>query len=228
MSFLELKLENSLSVVFGNMYRRPNTNTVDFLNSLSQILETLESGSKKVIVVGDINFTLFNYNYSDSILNYVSLFHSHNYLNLINKPTRVTNTSYSLIDNIWTNIYANHKKSGIIHSKISDHFPVMSVFEIGKKKTNFVTHEFITLRDFSEANYLRFSEELSEVQWDLVTSTNDPNVAYFYFSTFVCNLCNKCFPLVTKKIRTKYKNKSYVTSEIRAMMKERDKVYIIC
>ena len=40
----------------------------------------------------------------------------------------------------------------------------------------------------------------------------------------MCVVC-ECFPFVTKKVRMKYKDKPYVTPEIRTMMIERDKAY---
>ena len=48
---------------------------------------------------------------------------------------------------------------------------------------------------------------------------------YSYFGTFLCNLFNKCFALVKRKVKVEYKEKSYVTPEIKAIMRERDKVY---
>ena len=46
------------------------------------------------------------------------------YSPLINKPTRITDLSASVSDHMWTNIYDEFNKYGIITSPISDHLPV--------------------------------------------------------------------------------------------------------
>ena len=40
---------------------------------------------------------------------------------LINKPTRITDSSATLIDNIFTNVHNTETKSGIWITDISDH-----------------------------------------------------------------------------------------------------------
>ena len=47
------------------------------------------------------------------------------YSTLINKPTRITDSSASVLDHMKTNIYDESIKSGIITSPISDHLPVL-------------------------------------------------------------------------------------------------------
>ena len=50
-------------------------------------------------------------------------------LQLITTPTRITNTSSTLIDHIYTNISAHYIQSGCIEAGISDHLPVYAIFE---------------------------------------------------------------------------------------------------
>ena len=45
----------------------------------------------------------------------------HNFCSLINKPTRITDTGATALDQIWTNSDSDHIKSGIILHSISDH-----------------------------------------------------------------------------------------------------------
>ena len=132
--FVEIKLSNSEHVVFGNMYRRPNTSIIDYLNILANILLTLKSESKKVIISGDININLLNCKNNGQIADYVNLFRSHNFLSLINKPTRVTNNSYTLIDHVWSNYYSNIIVGAIVYNQISDHFPTISIFNLTEVK----------------------------------------------------------------------------------------------
>ena len=44
----------------------------------------------------------------------------------ITLPTRITDTSNTLIDNILTNVYDDNHESGILIYKISDHQPIFT------------------------------------------------------------------------------------------------------
>ena len=48
-------------------------------------------------------------------------------------PTRITNHSATLIDNIFSNI--PHIGSGIFYSDISDHLPIFTIFKWSKKES---------------------------------------------------------------------------------------------
>ena len=43
---------------------------------------------------------------------------------LVDRPTRISNHSFSLIDNIFTNVTNNNVTSGILVSDITDHLPI--------------------------------------------------------------------------------------------------------
>ena len=85
--------------------------------------------------MGDFNINLFNFyngdnnNYINITVNFINLMHSKNLYFLINKSTRVTDLSCTLIDNVWTNDYKDCTRSGIIYDKTSDHFPIFSCFK---------------------------------------------------------------------------------------------------
>ena len=75
--------------------------------------------------------------------------YSYGLIPLITRPTRVTETSATLIDNIFTNKSISCGKSmyGILVSDISDHYPVFCVETILKGKS--IVVPFLK-RDFSE------------------------------------------------------------------------------
>jgi len=74
-----------------------------------------------VYVLGDFNIDALR---SDSNSHqFLNLMKSHFLRPLINVPTRVTDNSCSLIDNIWTNDLTN-SLSGVITLDVTDHFPI--------------------------------------------------------------------------------------------------------
>ena len=46
---------------------------------------------------------------------------------LIDRPTRITSHSATLLDNIFTNVFDNKIKSGIFVSNITDHYPIFQI-----------------------------------------------------------------------------------------------------
>ena len=49
------------------------------------------------------------------------------FYSLINKPTRVADTSATILDQVWTNLYSENIKTGVILHPISDDLPVLIV-----------------------------------------------------------------------------------------------------
>ena len=125
---------NNCNILVGSLYRRPNSNLNDFLNELETIVSLANNENKKLYLLGDFNINLFNYDSDPQVRRFVNLMHSNNLFNVIDKATRVTNTSATLIDHIWTNNLENLQSSGILIDKTSNHFPVFSFFNTNLKK----------------------------------------------------------------------------------------------
>ena len=52
----------------------------------------------------------------------------------ISRPTRVTQQTATLIDNIITNMHEYPVTSGILYNDISDHFPVFNLYSMERSK----------------------------------------------------------------------------------------------
>ena len=187
----------------GVVYRRPNSNPREFLNVFQNLLEKIILEKKRCYIMGDINIDLLKWDSSTVVSDLVATCHSRMFMNTITKPTRVTQTSATLIDHIWSNDTSNNVKSGIIYSKISDHFPVFALYKCEMKGSCNEGSTTIKRRNFSEENISRFRACLREVCWDLVYASNDPNVCFRMFLLIFCACFNKCFPIETKVIKEK-------------------------
>ena len=62
-----------------------------------------------------------------SISDYFDIITNNNFMPLITRPTRITNSSKTLIDNILYNQFSNDIVSGNITVGISDHIPQFSI-----------------------------------------------------------------------------------------------------
>merc|ERR1712013_764021 len=79
--------------------------------------------------IGDMNYNLINHNRHSPTKTYYDIFSTASFKPLITKPTRITKTSATLIDHIWTNDLrqTSINKSHIIITDITDHLPCITV-----------------------------------------------------------------------------------------------------
>ena len=147
----------------------------------------------------------------------VNLFVSSAFLCTITQPTRVTNLSA-------TNNVQNLTHNGIVYNKLSDHFPVFSVFKSNIVKNSNNTNEFLSYRIFSDDNLNNFKYDLAEISWDLVMNTSDVTVAYSNFELIYRSLYDKHFPLINKIVCNKNNDKPYITHEIKMLIKDKNKL----
>ena len=153
------------------------------------------------------------------------MLYSYGYLPLINRPTRVTKTSATIIDNIFSNetTASIDSSQGILVTDISDHFPI---FHISKCYNNPEEKMFIVKRSFSERNKEKFVEELGKIDWEGLLEIQDTRLAFSRFHQFYCDTFNKCFPL--RKVKLKSSNeKPWLTDELKEMINYKNKLFHI-
>ena len=84
--------------------------------------------------MGDFNINLLQVENHVSFAEFLESMYSHAFIPLINKPTRITDKTATLIDNIYCNSVENILLNGICYTDISDHLPIFCI--IIKKKIN--------------------------------------------------------------------------------------------
>ena len=78
--------------------------------------------------MGDFNIDLLHCSSHTPSQDFIDTMFSHSFAPLINKPTRVSNHSATLIDNIFHNKHISDESvQGILYTDISDHFPVFYI-----------------------------------------------------------------------------------------------------
>ena len=118
------------NIVCGCVYRPPSMSLVKFNELLSHMFGKLHSENKYIYIMGDFNVnTLPHIRGSLSVQEFKNIFAANYCFPLINKPTRLTSTSSSLIDNIYSTMpaLANGCDSGILEISISDHYGIFTV-----------------------------------------------------------------------------------------------------
>ena len=107
--------------IVGCIDRPPSYSLHYFNELLGEILCKLESEKKYVYITGDFNCnTLVSNTSTEELKNILS---SNHFYPLINRPTRITKSSATLIDNIYCNMsnISNTMAAGLLDANISDH-----------------------------------------------------------------------------------------------------------
>ena len=173
--------------------------------------------------MGDFNGNLLNYEKHNKTTDFVNMIFSHSMLPIINKPTRVTASSATIIDNIYINDNNPNTFQGLLCTDISDHLPI---FYIIKKNSSCSEPNLVSVRDYSSQNIDKFTNKLHNINWDAVTNTENPNEAYKTFHNILLHEYNNCFPL--NKIKVTYKNKKpWLTTGMKNAIKEKNKLFML-
>ena len=212
--------------IVGLIYRRPNTNKINFINGLEEIIEKVSTENKLIYLSGDFNLNLLKKDTCLQTKNLINLFNSNNYVSLINKPSRITNHSTTIIDQIWSNDYRNILRNGLFYDFTSDHFPVFSIFKnsLIKNNNNNTEKETITYRSFTDENILKFKNDLQIIDWNDRLNGNDTIEKFDNFILLFSDLFDQNFPKLTKVIRKRPNNKPYINQEIKLLIKEKEKM----
>ena len=92
---------------------------------------------KPLLIVGELNINFSDYSRNIHVRNFFNFVFQNDIFPGINRPTRVTKSSATVIDHILTStLIDSHIQSGIIKTDISDHFAVFSLLETNLERTN--------------------------------------------------------------------------------------------
>ena len=107
----------------GSLYRPPNTSETEFLNSYNELSNKFKLQSKKEVVLGlDHNLDMLKCHIHKSTEKFLKINLKNNILPCITRPTHITKTTATLVDNIFvSNTLYPYIKSSIIITDVSDH-----------------------------------------------------------------------------------------------------------
>ena len=140
--FIEITTEDKKRIVIGSVYR-PGTRCpgitfteqfAQFSEILSNTLSELSSVYDNVFIFGDFNLDALKIEENKYISDYIDTLFSYGFLQIITKPTRISENSATLIDHILTNSNNDRFDSYILCCRISDHFPILHSLNIKKSK----------------------------------------------------------------------------------------------
>ena len=94
---------------------------------------------RNIFLAGDFNINSLDYSWNTIVIvrDFFNLAFQNSIFPVINRPTRVTKTSATIIDHILTNsIIDSLLHSGIVKTDISDHFAVFCLLKTNFEQSN--------------------------------------------------------------------------------------------
>ena len=189
--FIEIIVPGKQNMIVGEIYRPPNSNPTKFIETLQTLLSSPFLINKRTFIMGDFNLNLLHCNENANCHDFLDIMLSHNFVPLTKKPTRVTDSTSTLIDNIFVNNLANIT-TGVIVSDISDHYPIYAL--LSDFRVNSRDKFCSSIRDFSDTKLSKLRERLSSLDWSSVYNTDNVNVSFKNFiDTFMLHF-NQIIP----------------------------------
>ena len=188
---------------------------MNFLNGITVRME------KKLYICGDFNIDLLKHSVHGKTQQFIDNLYALGFSPLIDKPTRITLNTSTLIDNVFTNETESIIKSGLAISDISDHLPVFSTTKYIKRERNITEVKFVRNKNNDAITALK--SELDRINLDEIYNTNDVNTANDMFINSIKTHYKHC-PIKEKHIYT-YNNKPWFTNELKHACRKRNPLY---
>ena len=221
--FIDVHFNKQETVTIGTIYRSPLNNNIshsNFANSLTSLLKTVKSSKNHTIIMGDFNYNLLEFD-NPHVNDFVQIIYEHKFYPTINKPTRITTNSATLIDHIWTDKSHCKISSGILVDCIADHLPILqSVLLKSPSVKNMKTGK----RHISSSNISNFVKKLETYNFSGIFAFTDFDRAYEKFIQQFCTIFDECFP-ITPTTSKKKRGESWYDSELKDTHKAKQRLY---
>ena len=157
----------------GSCYRPPNSHYESFFDLLMGKLENLNLTRDSCIIGGDFNLDLLKYDSDNKVSSFYDGMSSLYLIPTISKPTRITDSSASIIDNFLISNIGIYT-TGIFSIDISDHLPIFlvckNVFPVKPKKSTEIKYRVLNERSLDNLKCtfekLNFDEILKSSDFD--------------------------------------------------------------
>jgi len=214
--------------IVGGVYRHPNSNVSLFNELLEKSLCKIKKTCIPSIIAGDINIDLSKYREHSSTTDYVDTLISNNFLPVIVMPTRITESSASVIDHMYYFEGKNVKReltvnTGNLWSDITDHLPNYFVISY-KKPSKSLLSDRPSVRIYSNKNIHKFRRLVQSIDWKIMYSCNNVNDCYTFLDTNLQKCFNESFNTV-KLSRSRAKDKKWFTSNLKNCSKKKMCLY---
>ena len=195
--FVKIKL-NARQIIIGSCYCPPNTDPKRFMKMHKTLLSTLSKCNRSIIIGMDHNLDLLKSDHHSNTQDFIETNLNSNLYPTIIRPTRITKTTVTLIDNIFVSLdLYSICNSWILIDSTSDHLPcLLSITGIKHKLIDPIK---IQSRDLEHID--RLKNAISNTDWEYLRSkrTNTEKISEKFASDLI-NLIEHFVPIKSKTI----------------------------
>ena len=220
--FIKIKLPQS-TLVIGSCYRKPiSSNASAFINDISRKISSLDNEYMKILC-GDWNFDLLQMETDSVSAEFMDTMLSLGLVHTISKPTRITDSSVTLIDNIFISNNL-HYSSGVLPYQVSDHFPIFALIHDIHAKQN--TVDEIKYRLINNSTLDNLAASLLNYSFDDILNSQDIDFCIEKLHNILLSEFYANCPVITKRIFKRDKAKPWINGRIKHLIRNREKSYL--
>ena len=160
-------------------YRPPDSHN-DIFDKVEHLLENVEVKNTDYILIGDLNCDLNKTPKAHHTNRLLRIAEEYELKQFVEKPTRVTATTSTLIDILYCSNEIERKIPYCEVVPLSDHFMVLATW--GNVKSPPGSHKYIFSRNVKNMNEDEFLKDLQQISWDDVIAKTDVDKAYELWS----------------------------------------------
>ena len=215
--WLEVRLHSTCPYLVCFLYRNP-TESQEWSDNFVKMMDMANVLNLNMVVLGDFNINL---KHSQPLWKTITC--TLGLTQLITQPTRITKTSATLIDHIYTNNPGKIYNIRVDPTCISDHNPILCNLSCRSPKGTQKSHTYIQHRSFKHFDKEHFLYDLSKTNFDNVTNFSDPDEATTAFLTTLLPVIDKHAPIRRKRVKHPTLP-NWMTPDIMSAMKKRDQL----
>ena len=202
--FIEIISKCGKKITMGSSYRAPNTNPSKFTDHVKKVISKVlsERDEKELILCMDHNLDLLKCHLHEPTRAFLDNLVEKGVFPTITHPTRIMQTSATLIDNTFVSRKLHRSfDSGILLSDISDHLPSLVLL----KQTKLLNKEPLefTSRNLNEQKLKLTNEKLHDIDWNGNLTSSDVNLNFNYLSNSIDRVMDEIASRCTVKISAK-------------------------
>lgn len=196
----ELIKENLLIISMYWNKREEDT----FYQQLKLILKyiNLKYSKLNIIIGGDFNINILCENQKSN--QFLNVMQENKLTQHIKTPTRITPSTKTCLDLIFTNFEYNDMYTTVEELGFSDHNSTILHLNLPQKpkQTVWFKHQ----RRYNDKNIKKFKSKLQEINWnDIIKPEKDINANYEALNNILTTILNQCIPIQKTRLKTNFK-----------------------
>ena len=216
--WVKLCLKDTRPTYVANVYRPPDGDLAEAIKVMDEQLTNVQSlGLSDIVVLGDLNVDLSTSTNNSRHLK--QCLTSNMMTQLIKSPTRITNTSRTLIDHAWVDNADYYVTAGALDMGLSDHHLIYIARRRSKLKQAVSYFMGRSYREFDETLLYRY---MCSINWLPLYLLTDVDHAAEYLNCVLLEIFDVHAPV--KKIKSKSNQPKWVTGDFLSAIDAREHI----